>query len=85
MSFHLRVRLAEPLREGVGEFVDVRTPVSNLGELIDVLEKEVPSFALHHDELFNFAVNGHLVLNGERSVALASGDEVELLVAFGGG
>ena len=84
-EFHIRVRLAEPLRDEAGEFLDVITPVANIGELIDVLERTVPSFDAHRDELFNFAVNGNLIVNGERSVALKSGDEVELLVAFAGG
>jgi molybdopterin converting factor small subunit len=84
-SFHIKVRLAGPLREGAGEYVDVTTPVANLGELVDLLGRELPSFTAQHDELFNFAVNGQLVLNGEREVPLKSGDEVELLVAFAGG
>lgn len=84
-AFHLKVRLAEPLREGAAEFVDITTPVADLGELVSVLERELPSFAAHRDELFNFAVNGELIVNGERNVALKSGDEVELLVAFAGG
>jgi len=37
------------------------------------------------DELFNFAVNGDLVLHGEKDVALKDGDEVEIVVAFAGG
>ena len=59
-EFHIRVRLAEPLRDGAGEFLDVITPVANIGELVDVLERTVPSFDAHRDELFNFAVNGNL-------------------------
>jgi molybdopterin converting factor small subunit len=59
--------------------------VANIGELVELLERDVPSFAAHHDELFNFAVNGNLIVNGEREVVLESGDEVELLVAFAGG
>jgi molybdopterin converting factor small subunit len=81
----LRVRLAEPLREGVGEFVEITSPVANVGELIDALERRVPAFASKNDELFNVAVNGDLVLHGERNVPLQDGDEVELLVAFSGG
>jgi molybdopterin converting factor small subunit len=84
-EFHIRVRLAEPLREGAGEYLHVTTPVESIGELVDLLDRELPSFSEQHDELFNFAVNGELVVNGERSVPLKSGDEVELLVAFAGG
>lgn len=81
----LRVRLAEPLREGVCEFVEITSPVANVGELIDALERRVPAFASKNNELFNVAVNGDLVLHGERNVPLKDGDEVELLVAFSGG
>jgi sulfur carrier protein ThiS len=37
------------------------------------------------DELFNFAVNGDLILHGEKNIALSAGDEVEIVVAFSGG
>ena len=37
------------------------------------------------DELFNFAVNGELILHGENQISLRNGDEVELVVAFAGG
>lgn len=85
MSFNLTVRLAEPFRKGVGEFLEVTTPVRNLGELLPILDREVPGFSSGNDELFNFAVNGELILHAERSVKLEDGDEVEILVAFSGG
>jgi sulfur carrier protein ThiS len=37
------------------------------------------------DELFNFAINGELVLHGEKDIALKNGDEVEIVIAFAGG
>ena len=85
MSFSLTVRLAEPFRQGVGEFLNVTTPVRTLGELLPILDRDVPGFASGNDELFNFAVNGELILHAERSVRLEDGDEVEILVAFSGG
>lgn len=85
MSFSLTVRLAEPFRQGVGEFLNVTTPVRTIGELLPILDREVPGFASGNDELFNFAVNGELILHAERSVTLEDGDEVEILVAFSGG
>lgn len=84
-SFQLSVRLAEPLRAGVGDCLVINTPVANIGDLIDLLEKRLPHFSASRDELYNFAINGELVLHGEKTVALKSGDEVELLVAFAGG
>ena len=84
-AFHLTVRLAEPLREGVGESIEITTPVHTIGELIEILERQVPQFSTNRDELYNFAVNGELLLHGESERSLSSGDEVELLVAFAGG
>ena len=84
-AFHLTVRLAEPLREGVGDSIEITTPVRTVGELIEILEKKVPQFSTNRDELYNFAVNGELLLHGENERSLSSGDEVELLVAFAGG
>ena len=85
MSFNLTVRLAEPFREGVGEFLTITSPVHTIGELLPILDRDVPGFASGNDELFNFALNGELILHGERSVKLKDGDEVEILVAFSGG
>lgn len=85
MSFSLTVRLAEPFREGVGEFLTITSPVRNIAELLPILDRDVPGFASGNDELFNFAVNGELILHAERSVKLKDGDEVEILVAFSGG
>jgi sulfur carrier protein ThiS len=74
----ITVRLPEPLREG-------RDPVttmdaSSLGDIIARLD-----LGDDRDELFNFAVNGELVLHGEKDVILKDGDEVEIVVAIAGG
>lgn len=53
---------------------------ASLGEIIAKLD-----LADDRDELFNFAVNGDLVLHGEKDIALKDGDEVEIVVAFAGG
>ena len=74
----ITVRLPEPLQDGHGAFFSMNA-VPTLGELIDQLDLG------ERDELFNFAVNGELVLHGERAVALRDGDEVEVVVAFSGG
>lgn len=84
-EFVLTVRLAEPFREGVGEVFMVSTPVANLGELVPVLRAALPGFAENYDEGYVFAVNGRIILSGERTTALASGDEVELMLALAGG
>ena len=83
--FRINVRLPEPLRDGGVEIVAIETPVRRLGELLTILESRLPGFSAANDELFNFAINGELILHGERSVVLRSGDEVEIVIAFAGG
>jgi sulfur carrier protein ThiS len=74
----ITVRLPEPLREGRGTVITMNA--TSLGDIIANLD-----FGDDRDELFNFAVNGELVLHGEKDVALKDGDEVEIVVAFAGG
>lgn len=84
-DFLITVRLAEPFREGVGENYEVREPVANLGQLIELLKRQLPAFEQRYDHSFNFAVNGFLVLHKQAEVSLKSGDEVELMMALAGG
>jgi sulfur carrier protein ThiS len=74
----ITVRLPEPLREGRGDVITMNA--TSLGDIIATLD-----LADDRDELFNFAVNGDLVLHGEKDVTLKDGDEVEIVVAFAGG
>ena len=74
----ITVRLPEPLRESHGAIVTMNA--SSLSEIIDALGIEES-----RDELFNFAVNGELIVHGEKNVRLENGDEVEIVVAFSGG
>jgi sulfur carrier protein ThiS len=74
----ITVHLPEPLREGRGSIMTI--DASCLGDIIARLD-----LAEDRDELFNFAVNGELVLHGEKDVVLKNGDEVEIVVAIAGG
>jgi sulfur carrier protein ThiS len=74
----ITVRLPEPLRDGRGAVLTM--DAASLGDIIARLD-----LADDRDELFNFAVNGELVLYGEKNVVLKNGDEVEIVVAFAGG
>ncbi len=74
----ITVRLPEPLRDGRGEIVAMNA--SSLEDIIAQL-----GINGERDELYNFAVNGELILHGEKDVRLKSGDEVEIVVAFSGG
>jgi sulfur carrier protein ThiS len=75
----ITIRLPEPLREGRGDVVTMTA--STLGEVMERLGLDGDE----RDELFNFAVNGDLILHGEKNVVLKSGDEVEIVIAFSGG
>lgn len=74
----ITVRLPEPLRDPHGPIVTM--DASSLDEIIAKLGIEA-----ERDELFNFAINGELIVYGEKDVQLKSGDEVEIVVAFSGG
>ena len=74
----ITVRLPEPLREHHGAMVTMHA--SSLAQIIDTLGIEED-----RDELFNFAVNGELIVHGEKDVQLRDGDEVEIVIAFSGG
>jgi sulfur carrier protein ThiS len=74
----ITVRLPEPLREGRGDVMTM-----NAVSLDDIIARL--DLAGDRDELFNFAVNGELILHGEKNVVLKNGDEVEIVVAFAGG
>ena len=74
----ITVRLPEPLRDGRGEILTMTA--SSLDDIITKLGIEDD-----RDELYNFAVNGELIVHGEKKVRLADGDEVEIVVAFSGG
>ncbi len=74
----ITVRLPEPLREGRGSVMTM--DAKSLAGIIARLD-----LADDRDELFNFAINGELVLHGEKDIALKNGDEVEIVIAFAGG
>ena len=74
----ITVRLPETLRDGRGAVVTM--DAASLDEIIGRLELDDD-----RDELYNFAVNGELIVHGEDRVTLEDGDEVEIVVAFSGG
>jgi molybdopterin converting factor small subunit len=74
----ITVRLPETLRGGRGAIVTM--DAATLDDVIGRLELQE-----ERDELYNFAVNGELIVHGEDKVMLADGDEVEIVVAFSGG
>jgi len=74
----ITVRLPEPLRDGRAGIITMSA--TSLEDVIAKLGIETD-----RDELYNFAVNGELIIHGEEKVKLDDGDEVEIVVAFSGG
>jgi sulfur carrier protein ThiS len=74
----ITVRLPEPLRNGRAEVITMNA--SSLEEVIETLGIDG-----ERDELYNFAINGELIIHGEKNIRLNSGDEIEIVVAFSGG
>ena len=74
----ITVRLPDALRDGRSAVITMNA--ASLDDIIDRLDLNED-----RDELYNFAVNGELIIHGERAVALKDGDQVEIVVAFSGG
>ena len=74
----ITVRLPDALRDGRSAVITMNA--ASLDDIIDRLDLNED-----RDELYNFAVNGELIIHGERAVALNDGDQVEIVVAFSGG
>jgi sulfur carrier protein ThiS len=74
----ITVHLPEPLRDSREAVMTM--DATSLADIIAKLD-----LGDDRDELFNFAVNGELVLHGEKNVILKNGDEVEIVVAIAGG
>lgn len=74
----ITVRLPEPLRDGRADVITMSA--TSLEDVIAKLGIEED-----RDELYNFAINGELIIHGEKRVKLDDGDEVEIVVAFSGG
>ena len=74
----ITVRLPETLRDGRGAVMTMNA--ASLDDIVRGLELQE-----ERDELYNFAVNGELIVHGEQAVTLQDGDEVEIVVAFSGG
>jgi aldehyde:ferredoxin oxidoreductase len=64
----------------------VSEPVANVGQLAEVLSREVPGFSAAFDEgSLAVAINGELVVGQRQQRAIENGDRIELLPALAGG
>lgn len=82
----ITVRLPSTLRVGPSDILTITEPVSNVGQLVDVLDRRIPGFREQLDDsVFNFAVNDELLLYHARDRRLADGDTVEIIPTISGG
>lgn len=80
------VRLPSTLRVGESETLQVQEPAPTLARLIDVLDRRIPGFRDQlEDSVFNFAINGEMLLHRARERALSDGDVVEIVPTISGG
>ena len=83
----ITVRLPTILRPpGVPAEFAIRDTVTTIGELVAVLDGQIPGLAHQLDDaLFNFAINDALVVHGARQHPLMEGDVVEVVPTISGG
>lgn len=85
-GFAVQVELPEPLPGLPEKRVVVDTPVENVAQLREVLSRRYPEAREElADASWNVAVNGALLLSGERSTALHHGDRVTMVPIIAGG
>ena len=69
-----------------GQSVVVRESVSNVGQLIQALERLAPGMAKELDDpLYNIAINQELLLHSVDSRPVNDGDVVEIVPSIAGG
>ena len=74
------------LHARAGRELTVDEPVSDLGTLLDLLDRRVPGLGRDlADPIYNFAVNDEMLLHGVRAHALKDGDVVEIVPTISGG
>ena len=82
----ITVRLPSTLGVNPSDILEVREPVANIAELIDILDRRIPGFRDQLDDsVFNFAVNEEMLLHRARDRALTDGDVVEIIPTISGG
>ena len=85
-GFALRVELPKPLPGAPEKSIVIDQPVANVAELRSALRRLLPeAHAALDDPSWNIAVNGEMLLSGEISKALHSGDRVQLIPIIAGG
>ena len=74
------------LHARAGRELTLDEQVSDLGTLLDALDRRVPGLARDlADPIYNFAVNDEMLLHGVRAHPLKDGDIVEIVPTISGG
>jgi len=85
-GFSVRVELPKQLPGAPEKAIVIDEPVSDVGQLRDALLRKLPEAAEElNDRSWNIAVNGNMVLSGERAASISSGDRVSLVPIIAGG
>ncbi len=80
------IRFPAMLHAQAGPEVVVDEPVSDIGAVLEALERKVPGISGHlADPIFNFAVNDEMLLHGVRQHPLKDGDVIEIVPTISGG
>ena len=82
----ITVNLPASLSHLAGQSVIVRESVSNIGQLIQALDRLAPGMAQELDDpLYNIAVNDEILLHAVDSRPVKDGDVVEVIPSMAGG
>lgn len=85
-GFALHVELPRPLPGAPEKSIVIDSPVANVSELRSALRRHLPeACSALDDPSWNITVNGEMVLSGEISKILHSGDKVQLVPIIAGG
>jgi molybdopterin converting factor small subunit len=69
-----------------GQSLVVREPVSNIGQLVEALDRIAPGLAKELDDpLYNIAINQEIFLHSVDSRPVSDGDVVEIIPTLAGG
>ena len=82
----ITVRFPAMLHARAGREIAFDQPLSDLGALLDALERRIPGLSRElADPIYNFAVNDEMLLHGVRKHPLKDGDVVEIVPTISGG
>lgn len=82
----ITVTLPSTLQINSSDRLEVHEPVATIAQLVDSIDRRIPGFREQLDEsVFNFAVNGEMLLVHARERAVKDGDLVEVIPTISGG